>query len=325
MSNNKAQLITRWDNDFLRGIAICMVVTSHYALWCQAQLNNELLQYCLSKLGVYGVSIFFLLSGYVLVKNNGTDCSVGAYIGKRVKNVYLPYLLVVGMIELVSGGFQSITDILSYLTCQNYWFVCNILILYLIFLISTKLGRWFLLVVTLLTLLFSILLYLDGRAYFWYVSNMTFVFGIFVSMYEEKIKHFLKQGYVWKLLGATLLMAGAIFSGVFAKGHPYGHVTGLLMNSVATLIWAVLVVVLTAKFPQNLFPRSILGRNSYYIYLTHTFLFFQITNKWTASFIEQLLAAILITIVISAILNKVLSKGLNTLCQYLWKVREEKK
>ena len=65
------QLMDRRETDWFRGIAAVMVVLSHYAEWwtwfVPAEGNGEMLRLALTKLGVYGVDIFFLFSGYAMV------------------------------------------------------------------------------------------------------------------------------------------------------------------------------------------------------------------------------------------------------------------
>ena len=59
-----------------RGIAILMVIASHFAGGMYEESFNEALRQWISTWGVYGVDIFFMLSGYGLVKSyqkNGID------------------------------------------------------------------------------------------------------------------------------------------------------------------------------------------------------------------------------------------------------------
>ena len=59
-----------------RGIAILMVIGSHYAGWMHTEPFNETVRAWISTWGVYGVDVFLLLSGYGLVKSyekNGID------------------------------------------------------------------------------------------------------------------------------------------------------------------------------------------------------------------------------------------------------------
>lgn len=48
----------------LRGIAIFMVLISHYAVWIGEIFHSDLLEYGLGRFGVYGVDLFFVVSGY---------------------------------------------------------------------------------------------------------------------------------------------------------------------------------------------------------------------------------------------------------------------
>ena len=85
----------------LRGIAIFLVLISHYAVWIGEIFHSDLLEYGLGRFGVYGVDLFFAVSGYGLVKSVGKKRINGAFLWKRFKTVYLPYLLIVGLIYLV--------------------------------------------------------------------------------------------------------------------------------------------------------------------------------------------------------------------------------
>ena len=85
----------------LRGIAIFLVLISHYAVWIGEIFHSDLLEYGLGRFGVYGVDLFFVVSGYGLVKSVGKKRINGTFLWKRFKTVYLPYLLIVGLIYLV--------------------------------------------------------------------------------------------------------------------------------------------------------------------------------------------------------------------------------
>jgi len=60
----KWQLMPKKETDWFRGIAVIMVVVSHYAEWwswfAPMEGNAEIFRLALTKLGVYGVDIFFL-------------------------------------------------------------------------------------------------------------------------------------------------------------------------------------------------------------------------------------------------------------------------
>ena len=122
-----SQLMEKRETNWFRGIAVVMVVVSHYAEWWSwfvpLEGNAEVFRLALTKLGVYGVDIFFLCSGYAMVKSLGRERMHGAFIWKRVKNVYIPYLIVVGAIELLEGGFDSLQDFLHFASGYDYWYM----------------------------------------------------------------------------------------------------------------------------------------------------------------------------------------------------------
>ena len=103
----------------LRGIAIFLVLISHYAVWIGEIFHSDLLEYGLGRFGVYGVDLFFVVSGYGLVKSVGKKRINGTFLWKRFKAVYLPYLLIVGLIAVYDGGISGMTGWVSFLTGQS--------------------------------------------------------------------------------------------------------------------------------------------------------------------------------------------------------------
>ena len=108
MTQRKA-FLTKEQSLMLRGIAIFLVLISHYAVWIGEIFHSDLLEYGLGRFGVYGVDLFFAVSGYGLVKSVGKKRINGTFLWKRFKTVYLPYLLIVGLIywiEILSVMIQ---------------------------------------------------------------------------------------------------------------------------------------------------------------------------------------------------------------------------
>ena len=94
---------------WFRGIAIIMVILSHYAEWWSwfTPLTGKAEEFrlALAGLGVFGVNIFFFFSGYGLTKAAGDDRIGVQFIVRRIQSVYLPYFVIVGSIQVLSGGF----------------------------------------------------------------------------------------------------------------------------------------------------------------------------------------------------------------------------
>ena len=139
MTQRKA-FLTKEQSLMLRGIAIFLVLISHYAVWIGEIFHSDLLEYGLGRFGVYGVDLFFAVSGYGLVKSVGKKRINGTFLWKRFKTVYLPYLLIVGLITVYDGGISGMTGWVSFLTGAEYWYIRNILVFYLAFYVVYRLS-----------------------------------------------------------------------------------------------------------------------------------------------------------------------------------------
>lgn len=153
-----------------------LVLISHYAVWIGEIFHSDLLEYGLGRFGVYGVDLFLWCpaTGWskVLEKENQRNI-----LWKRFKTVYLPYLLIVGLIAVYDGGISGMTGWVSFLTGAEYWYIRNILIFYLAFYVVYRLSdrSWVrMLLMALCLTAYSGLLIWQGRALFWYISNVTF-------------------------------------------------------------------------------------------------------------------------------------------------------
>lgn len=139
---------------------------------------------------VFTVWIYFLQCpatdwSKVLEKENQRNI-----LWKRFKTVYLPYLLIVGLIAVYDGGISGMTGWVSFLTGAEYWYIRNILIFYLAFYVVYRLSdrSWVrMLLMALCLTAYSGLLIWQGRALFWYISNVTFLFGMLLAQYERQL------------------------------------------------------------------------------------------------------------------------------------------
>lgn len=217
--DGSTQLIDKHTGSTFRGIAAVMVILSHYAEWyslfLQTQGRAETFRIALTKLGVYGVDIFFLLSGYAMVKSFGSSnysadgnlagassakssvpnaASFGSsahngnmnpgFALKRIKNVYIPYFIVTGIIELISGGFTSLHEFWLFACGYDYWYMNVLFVFYIGFiaiyaLVKNKALK--LAAFSVFTYIYSYTLYKNGMQDFWYVSNIAFALGVIVS------------------------------------------------------------------------------------------------------------------------------------------------
>ncbi len=308
-SNNGGQLMNKRETDWFRGMAAVMVVLSHYAEWwtwfTPTEGNAEMFRLALSKLGPYGVDIFFLFSGYAMVKSLGQERMHPQFIWKRIKNVYIPYFLVVGAIELLSGGFTSLHDFWKFVSGEDYWYMFVLFIFYIGFIVVyTIMGgkgpRCT--VFCIFTYVFSYALYEAGKQDFWFVSNIAFAIGVAAAEYEEPLR---KAADRAGGIMIAVLAAGMFF--VVRSGLDENVAVGreaeqlLRMEIGAAVIWTLLVLLLVSKLRIKEKVVAFLGKCSLYIYLTHTYIFMWCVNAVEWSFALRFLTSAAITVVVSAL------------------------
>lgn len=322
------------DSRLWRGAAIIMVVASHYVQWCAGQLGHEELQYAVSRMGVYGVVIFLLLSGYGLVKSTRGKRLSWHFIGRRMRNMYVPYLLIAGFIEWYAGSMTAARDWLQYFLGVEYWFIHNIFVFYLAFFAIWKWGKGKetvrVVVLFLFVALYSWYLYRIGRADFWYVSNLSFVAGVCLAVYEKQLLSLTLRGYGARVIFLCLCMGAAAVSGMRARLVPMEMPWKDLSHIGAALLWAALVTSLNRCLTeQGSWKRGgwlrrlleFLGEQSLYLYLLHTFLFYQILNRLSAPFPIQLAVMLAGTVLTATAVNGLLE----LFWKYLQRVEERRK
>lgn len=322
----KTTLMNKRETDWFRGIAVLMVVLSHYGEWINNLVslegNAETFRFALTKLGVYGVDIFFLFSGYAMVKSLGIESrgieSHGnrkmnwQFIWKRIKNVFVPYLIVVGIIELISGGLTSIHDFWIFIIGYNYWYMCVLFIFYIGFIVIYAIIR----VKCIRVIAFSIFTYaLSYKLYqyemlpFWYVSNIAFAMGVIVGEYEKEAKKIVDKVWIPMII---LLTAGMAFitkwgltGGVNLGGDPEDY--QLWFKIGATVVWTLLILILASKCRIREKIFVFLGRNSLYIYLTHVFVFMRCINYLNCDLSIRFIISPICIIAVSLLCNLVIS------------------
>lgn len=189
---NNSQLLSKNTSYLFRGIAILMVVCSHYFEWGQASIPNAGLVAFMEKLGDPGVAIFFLMSGYALQKGYGNIRVGKRYLLSRIKNFYLPYLFIGLVIYSFAGGLHSLSDVAGLLTGHDFWFIRVILILYIAYFLVGQLPRCRILIMTVFVFGLSAFYYIKGYAVFWYDVIWCFALGLIISESEKFLK--LKKG-----------------------------------------------------------------------------------------------------------------------------------
>ena len=171
----------------LRGVAILMVVFSHFFEWREAFKVTGAFARFMTFLGDPGVAVFFFLSGYALFSKYKDKPTDKEYIYKRFKNMYFPYLLIAVLIALIAGSLKGLSDVWRILTGKGFWFITIILIIYIAFYFVGKLPKFRILAMAVIITALSVYLYLKDYREFWYNTNWCFVLGMIIAGYETSI------------------------------------------------------------------------------------------------------------------------------------------
>ena len=251
MTDKKTTLFSINTSYFLRGIAILMVILSHYFEWGIDSVGNDKIAYFVMALGDWGVGIFFFLSGYALWLGYGNKKTDKTYIFKRFKNMYFPYILIATIIALINHSIDSPKAVIKLLVGADYWFIAIILIIYVAFYLVGKLPEEYrVLIMTVFILDMSLWLYINGYQDFWYTANWAFALGMIVSKYEKKIPFSNKgfsidiKDYAFCFLGRISIYIYVIHSFVYMQ---IMHISVLEnMNWYVKLLIAIFITVLVS-------------------------------------------------------------------------------
>lgn len=295
---------------WFKGFAIIMVILSHYAEWWSwfyvEEGILEQIRYICTRLGDYGVSLFFLFSAYGLAKSVGDKRVDLKFVLKRIINVYIPYLVVVILIKMLSGGFATPDEFLDIFYGQSFWYMTVIFSFYIAFMVIwfiTKNRHLRAALMIVFTYAYSYYLYSAGNQDFWYTSNTAFAIGGLIGLYEAYIKKVTdKAGIMLTIvLGiASLYNMRWLFFGQHAWADPLEEIR---MHMISIALFALFIALFACvwKWYDPILRR--VGKYSLYFYLSHTFIFMWAVNYFTFEISMRFLVASVLIIIASLILG----------------------
>lgn len=293
--------------DYLRGLAALGIMVYHYSVWTFGKFNAETI---LGRIGIYGVSIFYVLSGVTLFyvyaeKMRPSARDLADFYLKRILRIF-PLLWLATLLTLVFVGtapdyvklFLNLTGLFSIVQWDGHiaagaWSIGNELVFYLFFPVFVLLLKrnkialfFFSLIIAGVYFYFSFVrfdptLALNAqKSDYFNPLNQVFLFlGGFLIGYFSK-RFFLSK------LGCYALLTVAIATFVFypAAGdriHLLAGTTRIVFTFICFAVcWC--ACQLQLQLPEFLERSlSLLGECSYSVYLLHpvVYSFFDIINN----------------------------------------------
>jgi len=337
--------------DFLRGVAVTLVILHHYLQESSRTEYPVYLNYLVKFFidhGAYGVQIFFVISGYILVTKYSTINSLPKFIFYRYSRL-LPMLSLVILLNIAYSNFKEIKivnlqSILSslfiidpglmntifnsnsfYWIDDSFWSLFTEIRFYLIFGILFRISKNFSLSfkVHLLTYLYIFSQFINLFSYFYgFDLPHRICFWLFIPNY-----------FIYFLLGVYIAVPGLWINYSKVVKLPFLgfllilHVLTLndpdyILNSPRVIVSISYVLLIFPIFSfQKRFVHKVnifklfaiyVGKSSYSSYLIHqnSFLFFIAFTDRDSAFIFKVLVFYIFTLALAQIVSKYLETDL---------------
>ena len=277
-----------------RGIAILMVIASHFAAGMYEESFNEGLRQWISTWGVYGVDIFFLLSGYGLVKSYQKSGIDKRFVLKRFLNSYVPYILIAGFFVITDKAIDTPRAVVNLLIGFDHWFMCVLFAFYIMFMVFYRIGKVKEVLISVGVIAFTYMLRAKDFSHFWELSNGAFLVGIYAATLEERFGEKVRE-FIIKI---NLAFIGFALMVICAFWHVYSETFASHMT--ASMMFTVMTLGLCVQFKAGGMILPTLGRYSLYIYLLHSRIFWKFVaykDEW--SYLKGAVIAGLIVLFVS--------------------------
>ncbi|MEP2236872.1 MAG: acyltransferase [Maribacter sp.] len=281
--------------DYLRGLAAFGIMIYHYLTWTYGKYSAETF---LGKFGIYGVSIFYILSGLTLYyvyysRMNFSKNDLSSFFRKRIFRIF-PLLWLVTIIAVILSRkipnfydlFLNLTGLFGFLKWDTYfstgaWSIGNELVFYAFLPVFILLSKSYKSIMTIFSIIiFSLYVYFAffllndelplSKQWTSYVNplNQVFLFlgGFLIGLFLNNVK--LKN----TILSIGLLASILIFILYPVSGDTINIVTGFnrLGLTACCLVICATIYKISIKLPSFIHkPLMIIGETSYSIYLLH--------------------------------------------------------
>jgi len=330
--------------DYLRGLCAISIMLHHYLAWTT---NFESARYT-TRIGLYGVSLFYILSGltlYLVYKNKFkfNIQSISSFFIKRIFRIF-PLLWLVTFVAIILKGnnvyvdwFLNFSGLFGFFSwaggiATGVWSIGNELVFYAFFpfllFFAVKNRNLFILtglLILAIYLYFAFSILPKNTSLNWkdYVNplNQLFLFygGIAIGLFFEKIK--LNNYYLVIILLISIL---------FFVFYPVSGDRLIFVSSYNRLIFTLLCLSICLCFfkidwslPRFLeYPLAKFGEATYSIYLIHPIIWEIVGLKLNNSFFKMIVSVILTILISLFIYYKIEKKFIHLGSRIVAKINE---
>lgn len=293
--------------NWLRSIAILMVMFSHYYPVLGLSYSDGIISFCLN-FGYMGVAIFFLLSGYsIMISKINKPNYLKGFIPKRLLRLYVPFLIVFildVLLMVVTGKGLKIEDLL-FLPLMSLpgtlnWYLKIQLCLYILFYVLAKalknnnviVGTSFA-----ICIIYMVVGYITGITDFWYETVFAFPLGMLIACKKDLLFSVFSRRYC-VALPISIIVFIICFMPYYLKG-------GTILEILFILGFLQLIVCLCVRISGSVSSKlfTFLGALSLELYLVHIVLLKTIfSGKILSGSSLPVSVLLLVLFIISAIL-----------------------
>lgn len=228
-SNFHEDYISLKSTNAIKGIFAVIILYSHmsgYITLSDASIDTTY-ELILRHIGQLMVAMYLFYSGYGIMESVKRKPSyISNFPRKRIVKTLVHFDIAVACYALLNFVIGSNFSAMEYLLCwvgwesigNSNWFICVILLLYVITNIALVCTQLFLkndtvshqtvpLFVTFLSIALWILLWKAGKGSWWYDTILTFPLGMWYSSFRERIEDAIKKPLIsWTLLSVSVVL-----------------------------------------------------------------------------------------------------------------------
>lgn len=304
-ASNTQTVFTKEFSLAIRGIAAAEIMLGHIGME-----TGSIILYPNRKAGILFVAIFFSLAGYGLVYSYEHKKNyLQHFITKKLKRILIPAYFVYVLFIITSAILnRNLLEIISIINPKKFflltnWYVWEILLLYLLFYIIYKINMKFkqqiILIVVVSIIFVAYLLKLENP---WYGSTLSFWFGMWYYMNQEKVMNIIKKNYYGTCGMITIILCLAV--GVFYFFDDRNVIGNIFARNIASVSFVLLVIVFAYKVELGNKLSFWIGKYSYEIYLFHLTFIIILKHMILISPILYAITVVCMTLVCSILYNK---------------------